>query len=156
MVRAVAIPVIGGFGGGPWLDGRVRLAHTAIGYGEKWLDAKTETYANVAKASFDAFIALIADARAGRQIGLTALSAFDEWRRRRVGKGAQSRDRAQSRQIACAPCLRVRAQLASSASAWARRYGRAVGWYESAPARAMAPIPAAAYRRTRSALSPAC
>jgi 3-methyl-2-oxobutanoate hydroxymethyltransferase len=68
VVRAVAIPVIGGFGGGPWLDGRVRLAHTAIGYGEKWLDAKTETYANVAKASFDAFTALIADARAGRQI----------------------------------------------------------------------------------------
>jgi 3-methyl-2-oxobutanoate hydroxymethyltransferase len=68
VVKAVAIPVIGGFGGGPWLDGRVRLAHTAIGYGEKWLDAKTETYANVAKASFDAFTALIADARAGRQI----------------------------------------------------------------------------------------
>jgi 3-methyl-2-oxobutanoate hydroxymethyltransferase len=36
VVKAVAIPVIGGFGGGPWLDGRVRLAHTAIGYGEKW------------------------------------------------------------------------------------------------------------------------
>jgi 3-methyl-2-oxobutanoate hydroxymethyltransferase len=68
VVRAVTIPVIGGFGGGPWLDGRVRLAHTAIGYGEKWLDAKTETYANVAKASLDAFTALIADARAGRQI----------------------------------------------------------------------------------------
>ena len=66
--RCVTIPVIGGFGGGPWLDGRVRLAHTAIGYGEKWLDAKTETYANVAKLSLDAFTALIADVRAGRQI----------------------------------------------------------------------------------------
>ena len=33
VVKAVRIPVIGGFGGGPWLDGRVRLAHTAIGYG---------------------------------------------------------------------------------------------------------------------------
>ena len=55
VVRAVAIPVIGGFGGGPWLDGRMRLAHTAIGYGEKWIDAKTETYANVAKISLDAF-----------------------------------------------------------------------------------------------------
>ena len=43
------IPVIGGFGGGPWLDGRVRLAHTAIGYGEKWIESKTETYANVAQ-----------------------------------------------------------------------------------------------------------
>ena len=37
VVSAVKIPVIGGFGGGPWLDGRVRLAHTAIGYGEKWI-----------------------------------------------------------------------------------------------------------------------
>jgi 3-methyl-2-oxobutanoate hydroxymethyltransferase len=68
VVAAVEIPVIGGFGGGPWLDGRVRLAHTAIGYGEKWLDAKTETYFNSAKATLDAFGALIADARAGRQI----------------------------------------------------------------------------------------
>jgi 3-methyl-2-oxobutanoate hydroxymethyltransferase len=68
VVKAVSIPVIGGFGGGPWLDGRVRLAHTAIGYGEKWLDAKTETYANVAKASLQAFSVLIEDVRAGRQI----------------------------------------------------------------------------------------
>jgi 3-methyl-2-oxobutanoate hydroxymethyltransferase len=68
VVGAVKIPVIGGFGGGPWLDGRVRLAHTAIGYGEKWLDAKTETYANVAKISLDAFTTLIGDVRAGRQI----------------------------------------------------------------------------------------
>ena len=68
VVKAVKIPVIGGFGGGPWLDGRVRLAHTAIGYAEKWLDAKTETYVNTAKAALEAFGALIADARAGRQI----------------------------------------------------------------------------------------
>jgi 3-methyl-2-oxobutanoate hydroxymethyltransferase len=68
VVQAVKIPVIGGFGGGPWLDGRVRLAHTAIGYAEKWIDAKTDTYLNTAKAALDAFAALIADARAGRQI----------------------------------------------------------------------------------------
>jgi 3-methyl-2-oxobutanoate hydroxymethyltransferase len=68
VVKAVNIPVIGGFGGGPWLDGRVRLAHTAIGYAEKWLDSKTETYVNTAKASLDAFTALIADVRAARQI----------------------------------------------------------------------------------------
>jgi 3-methyl-2-oxobutanoate hydroxymethyltransferase len=68
VVGAVKIPVIGGFGGGPWLDGRVRLAHTAIGYGEKWSDSKTETYTNTAKASLDAFTALIGDVRAGRQI----------------------------------------------------------------------------------------
>jgi len=60
--------VIGGFGGGPWLDGRVRLAHTAIGYADKWLDAKTETYVNTAKAALGAFKALIEDVRAGRQI----------------------------------------------------------------------------------------
>ena len=68
VVEAVSIPVLGGFGGGPWLDGRMRLAHTAIGYGEKWIDSKTETYANVAKLSLEAFAALIADVRAGRQI----------------------------------------------------------------------------------------
>jgi 3-methyl-2-oxobutanoate hydroxymethyltransferase len=68
VVQAVKIPVIGGFGGGPWLDGRVRLAHTAIGYAEKWIDAKTDTYVNTARAALDAFAALIADARAGRQI----------------------------------------------------------------------------------------
>ncbi len=68
VVKAVTIPVVGGFGGGPWLDGRVRLAHTAIGYAEKWLDSKTETYANVARISIEAFAALIADVRAGRQI----------------------------------------------------------------------------------------
>jgi 3-methyl-2-oxobutanoate hydroxymethyltransferase len=68
VVKAVQIPVIGGFGGGPWLDGRVRLAHTAIGYAEKWIDSKTDTYTNTAKAALEAFTALIADARAGRQI----------------------------------------------------------------------------------------
>ena len=68
VVKGVSIPVIGGFGGGPWLDGRIRLAHTAIGYGEKWLEPPTETYANVAKISLDALTALIADVRAGRQI----------------------------------------------------------------------------------------
>jgi len=68
VVKAVKLPVIGGFGGGPWLDGRVRLAHTAIGYGEKWLESKTDTYANTAKMALEAFTALIADARAGRQI----------------------------------------------------------------------------------------
>jgi 3-methyl-2-oxobutanoate hydroxymethyltransferase len=68
VAAAVKIPVIGGFGGGPWLDGRVRLVHTALGYGDKWLDSKTDTYTNTAKAALGAFAALIADARAGRQI----------------------------------------------------------------------------------------
>jgi 3-methyl-2-oxobutanoate hydroxymethyltransferase len=68
VVKAVSVPVIGGLGGGPWLDGRVRLAHTAIGYGAKWLDSKTDTYVNTAKLSFEAFRALADDVRAGRQI----------------------------------------------------------------------------------------
>jgi 3-methyl-2-oxobutanoate hydroxymethyltransferase len=46
----------------------VRLAHTAIGYAEKWIDAKDETYGNAAKLSLDAFRALIDDVRTGRQI----------------------------------------------------------------------------------------
>jgi 3-methyl-2-oxobutanoate hydroxymethyltransferase len=68
VARAVSIPVIGGLGGGPWLDGRVRLAHTAIGYAAKWIDSDSETYANTAKMSLDAFRTLIDDVRAGRQI----------------------------------------------------------------------------------------
>jgi 3-methyl-2-oxobutanoate hydroxymethyltransferase len=68
VAHAVSIPVIGGLGGGPWLDGRVRLAHTAIGYAAKWIDANTETYGNAAKLSLDALRALIEDVRAGKQI----------------------------------------------------------------------------------------
>src|SRR5262245_40642558 len=68
VARAVSIPVIGGLGGGPWLDGRVRLAHTAIGYAAKWIDATDETYGNAAKLSLEAFRGLIDDVRAGRQI----------------------------------------------------------------------------------------
>jgi len=67
-VKAVTIPVIGGFGGGPWLDGRVRMAHTAIGYAARWIDSKSDTYFNGAKATLAAFTALIEDARGGRQI----------------------------------------------------------------------------------------
>jgi 3-methyl-2-oxobutanoate hydroxymethyltransferase len=68
VVKAVSVPVIGGLGGGPWLDGRVRLAHTAIGYGVKWLESKTDTYVNTAKLSLEAFKALADDVRSGRQI----------------------------------------------------------------------------------------
>jgi 3-methyl-2-oxobutanoate hydroxymethyltransferase len=68
VVKAVKIPVIGGFGGGPWLDGRVRLAQTANGSSAKWLDGKGDTYFNTAKASLEAFRTLIDDVRAGRQI----------------------------------------------------------------------------------------
>jgi 3-methyl-2-oxobutanoate hydroxymethyltransferase len=68
VVEAVSIPVIGGFGGGPWLDGRVRLAQTALGSTPKWLESTVDTYANTAKLGLEAFKALVADVRAGRQI----------------------------------------------------------------------------------------
>jgi len=65
---AVAIPVIGGLGGGPWLDGRVRMGYTAIGYLASALDDGVERYANVARTALEAFTALADDVRAGRQI----------------------------------------------------------------------------------------
>ena len=68
VVAAAEIPVIGGFGGGPWLDGRVRMAHAAIGYGAKHLDREIETYANVAQTAFDAISAVADDVRSARQI----------------------------------------------------------------------------------------
>jgi 3-methyl-2-oxobutanoate hydroxymethyltransferase len=68
VARAVSIPVIGGFGGGPWLDGRMRMAHAAIGYSAAALDAATENYANVARVTLDALGAYAADVRAARQI----------------------------------------------------------------------------------------
>ena len=68
VVRAVRIPVIGGLGGGPWLDGRMRMAHAAIGYAASTLESKTETYANVAKISLDALTAYAEDVRAGRHL----------------------------------------------------------------------------------------
>jgi len=68
VVRAVSIPVIGGFGGGPWLDGRMRMVHAAIGYGAAALEAKVEQYANVARITLDALTTYAEDVRADRQI----------------------------------------------------------------------------------------
>ena len=68
VAKAVKIPCIGGFGGGPWLDGRVRLAQTAMGATEKWLDSKGDTYTNTAKVALAAFEAMAVDCRAGKQI----------------------------------------------------------------------------------------
>ena len=68
VTAAVSIPVIGGFGGGPWLDGRVRMGHAAIGYAAKNLDSEAASYANVARITFEAIEALCNDIRAGRQI----------------------------------------------------------------------------------------
>lgn len=68
VAAAVSIPVIGGFGGGPWLDGRMRMAHAAIGYAASNLDSPIENYANVANIVRDAMVAYAEDVRAGRQI----------------------------------------------------------------------------------------
>ncbi|WP_212524367.1 3-methyl-2-oxobutanoate hydroxymethyltransferase [Actibacterium sp. MT2.3-13A] len=68
VVAEMDIPVIGGFGGGPWLDGRVRMANAAIGYSAKALDSDAENYANVAKIIHKALTELGEDVRAGRQI----------------------------------------------------------------------------------------
>jgi 3-methyl-2-oxobutanoate hydroxymethyltransferase len=68
VVKAVSIPVLGGLGGGPWLDGRMRMAHAAIGYAASWIDSHAETYANVARISLDALSAYVKDVREGRQL----------------------------------------------------------------------------------------
>ena len=68
VAAAVSIPVVGGLGGGPWLDGRMRMVHAAIGYAASNLDSQTENYANVAKNTFEAVSAYVEDVRAGRPI----------------------------------------------------------------------------------------
>lgn len=68
VVKAVPIPVLGGLGGGPWLDGRIRMAHAAVGYNASAIDDPGDTYANVARTALDAIRAYADDVRAGRQI----------------------------------------------------------------------------------------
>jgi len=68
VVAAVALPVIGGFGGGPWLDGRMRMAHAAIGYAANAADSTADAYANVAKITLEALGAYANDVREGRHI----------------------------------------------------------------------------------------
>jgi 3-methyl-2-oxobutanoate hydroxymethyltransferase len=68
VVAAVSIPVIGGFGGGPWLDGRMRMAHAAIGYAASAADSTADAYANVAKITLDAIGEYAEDVRSGRHI----------------------------------------------------------------------------------------
>jgi 3-methyl-2-oxobutanoate hydroxymethyltransferase len=65
---AVSIPVIGGLGGGPWLDGRVRAVVNAVGYLAVALEDTTDRYANVARVTFDAIQTYAEDVRAARQI----------------------------------------------------------------------------------------
>jgi 3-methyl-2-oxobutanoate hydroxymethyltransferase len=68
VVSAVSIPVLGGLGGGPWLDGRVRAIGNAIGNVAAALDDDIDRYANVARVTLDAITAYADDVREGRQI----------------------------------------------------------------------------------------
>jgi 3-methyl-2-oxobutanoate hydroxymethyltransferase len=68
VTQAVSIPVLGGLGGGPWLDGRVRAIGNAIGYLARALEDDVPRYANVARTTLDAIAAYAEDVRAGRQV----------------------------------------------------------------------------------------
>lgn len=68
VTEAVAIPVIGGLGGGPWLDGRVRAIGNAVGSLARALDDTTGRYANVARITFDAIQRYADDVRSARPI----------------------------------------------------------------------------------------
>ena len=68
VTQVVSIPVIGGLGGGPWLDGRVRALMAALGYLASTIDDKTERYADVARISLDAVKTFAEDVRNGRQL----------------------------------------------------------------------------------------
>ena len=68
VAKAVSIPVLGGLGGGPWLDGRIRMVHAAIGYAASNLNSEVENYANVAQVTLKAIAAYAEDVRAGRHL----------------------------------------------------------------------------------------
>lgn len=68
VVKSVGIPVIGGFGGGPWLDGRIRLSTAAVGYNVAALTKEPDSYANIARTIHDALAECAGDVRAARQI----------------------------------------------------------------------------------------
>jgi 3-methyl-2-oxobutanoate hydroxymethyltransferase len=68
VAAAVSIPVLGGFGGGPWLDGRMRMAHAAIGYAASAIDDPPDTYANVARTTLDVMTQYAEDVRSARQL----------------------------------------------------------------------------------------
>src|SRR5262245_38505637 len=68
VTEAVSIPVLGGLGGGPWLDGRVRSMANAVGNVAHALDDQVPRYANVARVTLDAITAYANDVRDGRQV----------------------------------------------------------------------------------------
>lgn len=69
VVAATSLPVIGGFGGGPWLDGRMRMSYVATGYLPKALDDKPENYyAQISRQALEAIQGYAEDVRAGRHV----------------------------------------------------------------------------------------
>ncbi len=68
VAKAVGIPVVGGFGGGPWLDGRMRMVTAAIGYAASALDGAPDTYVNVAQQTLEAMTRYADDVRSARQL----------------------------------------------------------------------------------------
>ena len=68
VVSAVSIPVLGGLGGGPWLDGRVRAIGNAIGNIASALEDNVDRYANVARITLEAIETYASDVRGARQI----------------------------------------------------------------------------------------
>jgi 3-methyl-2-oxobutanoate hydroxymethyltransferase len=68
VTQAVSIPVLGGLGGGPWLDGRVRSIGNAIGNVAHALNDDVPRYANVARVTLDAITAYADDVRSGRPV----------------------------------------------------------------------------------------
>ncbi|MSO46218.1 MAG: 3-methyl-2-oxobutanoate hydroxymethyltransferase, partial [Acidobacteria bacterium] len=68
VTATVSIPVLGGLGGGPWLDGRVRAVMNAIGYTASSLEDNSERYASVAQIALDAIKTYADDVRTGRKV----------------------------------------------------------------------------------------
>ena len=66
VVASVDLPVLGGMGGGPWLDGRLRLIHAAAGFGFAALDDDVARYGNVAREVHAAVARYVDDVRDGR------------------------------------------------------------------------------------------
>ena len=68
VAEAVGVPVVGGFGGGPWLDGRMRMVTAAIGYAASAIDGAPDTYVNVAQQTLEAMTRYADDVRSARQL----------------------------------------------------------------------------------------
>ena len=68
VAKAVPVPVVGGFGGGPWLDGRMRMVTAAIGYAASAVDGAPDTYVNVAQQTLEAMTRYADDVRSARQL----------------------------------------------------------------------------------------